>query len=151
MKQFPQHLVWAGAIIEHTRLIAVLIHDDLPTVYHCGKRVRLKRARHCAERVRRVISGYKFEGTKTEVLLEEKIGLRTLKNATELLARIEAVRADAQAKYGEVKTECEDGVVRVLGVRQIKGKTEGLGLAFSIGVLVVILAIFFFTGHLHFR
>lgn len=84
-----------------------------------------------AERVRRVIGGYEYDGTKTDVLLEEKVGLRTLKDAPALLARIETVRANAQRKYDEVKTGCDDGVVRVHGIRRIKGKTAGLGGTFS--------------------
>lgn len=84
-----------------------------------------------AERVRRVIAGYKFDGTKTDVLLQEKVGLKTLKNTSGLLARIEDARANARSKYAVVKSECDDGVVRVLGIKQVKGKTDGLGGTFT--------------------
>ena len=83
------------------------------------------------ERVRRVVQGYKFTGTQTETLLEEKVGLNTLKKADELLKRIEAAREEGRANYDDVRAEMKDGIVRVEGVKKIKEKTEGLGGAFA--------------------
>jgi adenine-specific DNA-methyltransferase len=44
-----------------------------------------------AERVRRAIKGYKFEGTQREELLNENVTLNTLKNPDKLLDQVEAV------------------------------------------------------------
>jgi adenine-specific DNA-methyltransferase len=84
-----------------------------------------------AERVRRVMAGYAFTGRQTEVLLEEKVTLTALKKAGELLARIEAAKQANAGLFDEVTSECKDGVVRVLGVKEVKGKTEGLGGSFT--------------------
>lgn len=84
-----------------------------------------------AERVRRVIQGYKFTGTKEEVLLEEKVTMTALKKAADMIKRIEAVKADNSKKFDDIKTECNQGVVRVIGKKEIKGKTGGLGGAFT--------------------
>jgi adenine-specific DNA-methyltransferase len=84
-----------------------------------------------AERVRRVVEGYTFEGTKSEPLLEEKIGLNTLKTAEELLKRIENAKAEGKKNFDDVEAKCEDGVVRVTGIKNVKGKTEGLGGSFA--------------------
>ena len=84
-----------------------------------------------AERVKRVIGGYAYTGTQTETLLEEKVGLNTLKKADSLLERIEAAKEQGKAEYDKVQSEMKDGVVRVLGVRNVAEKTEGLGGSFS--------------------
>ena len=83
------------------------------------------------ERVRRVIQGYPYQGTQAETILEEKVGLNTLKKADELLARIEAAREQGRAGYDDVRAEMKDGVVKVEGIKNIRGKTEGLGGAFT--------------------
>ena len=46
-----------------------------------------------AERVRRAIRGYAWEGTQRETLLEEKITLTQFKKADQWLAKVEAVKA----------------------------------------------------------
>jgi len=84
-----------------------------------------------AERVRRVIEGYTYQGVQAETLLEEKVGLNTLKKADELLARIEAAREQGRAGYDDMRAEMKDGVVKVEGIKNIQGKTEGLGGAFT--------------------
>ena len=84
-----------------------------------------------AERVRRVMKGYPFTGRQTEVLFEEKVTLTALKKADELLTRMEAVKQANAGKFDEITGECKDGVVRVLGVKEVKGKTEGLGGSFT--------------------
>jgi len=83
------------------------------------------------ERVKRVMNGYKFEGAKTVTLLEEKIGLSTLKNSQDLRDRIEKTKLRFKEKFDDIATKCEGGVVRVHGVSRIKGKCEGLGASFS--------------------
>ena len=84
-----------------------------------------------AERVRRVVQGYNYVGTQTETLLEEKVGLNTLKKADELLKRIEAAREEGRANFDDVRAEMKDGVVRVEGIKKVKEKTEGLGGTFA--------------------
>lgn len=84
-----------------------------------------------AERVRRVMKGYAFTGRQTEALLEEKVTLTVLKKADELLARMDAAKEANAGKFNDVTSECKEGVVRVLGVKDVKGKTEGLGGSFS--------------------
>jgi len=84
-----------------------------------------------AERVRRVIEGYKFTGTKEEILLEEKVTMTALRRADEILKRVEVLKTDSAKKFDEIKTECDQGMVRVIGKKEIKGKTEGLGGSFT--------------------
>ncbi len=84
-----------------------------------------------AERVRRVMQGYAYEGTQTETILEEKVGLNTLKKADELLKRIEAAKDAGKLAYDSVKAGMKDGVVTVEGIKKIEGKTDGIGGTFT--------------------
>lgn len=98
-------------------------HDEIERFNICQKVTR--------ERVRRVIQGYKFEGSTTETIFEEKIGLNTLKNPSACMQRIENARSEGSKKYDAVETKCDDGTVRVAGTKEIKGKTDPLGGTFS--------------------
>jgi len=59
------------------------------------------------------------------------VTLTALKKADELLGRMEAAKEANAGKFDEITGECKDGVVRVLGVKDVKGKTEGLGGSFT--------------------
>ncbi len=106
-----------------------------------------------AERVRRAIKGYAWEGTQRETLLEEKITLTQFKKADEWLAKVDAIkRAEGLAdesdskgdlleqaaskttkrkRFDKVETKIDDGVLRVEGVRRISEMAPGLGGSFT--------------------
>jgi len=105
-----------------------------------------------AERVRRAIKGYAWEGTQRETLLEEKITLTQFKKAAEWLARVDAIKRaeglgdagdqmdlEAQAapkpaqrkRFDKIETQIDDGVLRVQGVRRISEMAPGLGGSFT--------------------
>jgi adenine-specific DNA-methyltransferase len=102
-----------------------------------------------AERVRRAIHGYAWEGTQRETLLEQKITFTQLKKAETLLAQVEALKAregfvDAanpgdladqgstpQRRFDSIEAKVDDGVLRVDGVRRISERAPGLGGSFT--------------------
>lgn len=84
-----------------------------------------------AKRLTRIINGYKFVGAVSKILLEEKIGMSTLKNPAPLLDLIESAKASAGKKFDDIETKCTDGVVSVVGVNSIKAKTEPLNGFFN--------------------
>jgi adenine-specific DNA-methyltransferase len=84
-----------------------------------------------AERVRRVMKGYKFEGTQKEELLREPVTLNTLKNPDKQLKEIEAIENLEGHRFDRVKREIEDGVLVVTGEKQVANKTDGLGGEFT--------------------
>lgn len=114
-----------------------------------------------AERVRRAINGYAWEGTQRETLLEEKITFTQFKKAGEWLAKVEAIkRAEGLAEKGsqmeleaqsphpsplpagegaklkrkrfdKIETKMDDGVLRVEGVKRVSERAEGLGGGFT--------------------
>ena len=84
-----------------------------------------------AERIRRVIQGYKFEGTQKEELLREPITLNTLKNPDKVLQQVEGIANLEGHRFDRIKREIEDGVLVVTGEKQVASKTEGLGGEFT--------------------
>lgn len=84
-----------------------------------------------AERVRRVIEGYEFQGTQRNVLLEQKITYTRLKNAEKLLKEAEEIEAEAASRFDAIRKEVKDGIFVVTGEKQITECTEGLGGSFT--------------------
>lgn len=106
-----------------------------------------------AERVRRAINGYAWEGTQRETLLEQKITFTQFRKAPEWLAKVEAIKAregfgedddtqlplETQARtasgkrrrFDRIEVKVDDGVLRVDGVRRISERVEGLGGGFT--------------------
>jgi adenine-specific DNA-methyltransferase len=84
-----------------------------------------------AERVRRVIQGYKFTGNQRTELLSEKLTWTAFKKAAELLEKVESISILEGASYDSVKKEIKDGVLTVTGERKIEEKMPGLGGSFT--------------------
>jgi adenine-specific DNA-methyltransferase len=84
-----------------------------------------------AERVRRVIKGYKFEGTEREELLRDSVTYGALKNPAELIGRVEAIENLEAHRFDAVKKEVKDGELIVTGEKNVAKRTEGLGGEFT--------------------
>lgn len=84
-----------------------------------------------AERVRRVIKGYEFEGTQREELLHEKLNFTNLKKADKLLDQVTSIENLEGHRFDNIKKEVKDGELIVTGEKNIKDRTEGLGGSFT--------------------
>jgi len=85
-----------------------------------------------AERVRRVVNGYKFQGNQREELYNEKITWSNFsKKAATILEKVESVEQLEGAEFDKVKKEIKDGVLTVTGERKIEEKVPGLGGSFT--------------------
>jgi len=84
-----------------------------------------------AERVRRVIKGYKFDGTQREELLREGVTLNTLKDPDKLLKQAEAVENLESHRFARIKRELKDGEFILTGEKSATDKVEGLGGKFT--------------------
>ena len=88
-----------------------------------------------AERVRRVIGGYDFTGTaETELMPPEKVTWTTFgkdKARNTILERIESIETLEGANYDKIETKITDGVLTVVGQKQVKQKMPGLGGSFT--------------------
>jgi adenine-specific DNA-methyltransferase len=98
-----------------------------------------------AERVRRVMCGYGWQGTQREELLNEKLTWTQLQKADQLLAKVQAIkvregfadgdladRANAAARrFDNIATRVVDGALIVEGEKRIDERVPGLGGEFT--------------------
>jgi len=88
-----------------------------------------------AERVRRVIQGYKFEGTQREELLREQLNWTKLQKAAALLEKAESIEKFEGSGFDNVTKTVEGGALVVTGEKKITEKTEGLCGSFTFATL----------------
>jgi adenine-specific DNA-methyltransferase len=100
-----------------------------------------------AERVRRVIDGYAFEGNRREDLLREKLTWSKFQRADELLKKIDVIRSRegfsdgndlahaVERRFDKLNVKVEDGELVVEGEKRISERVEGLGGEFTFASL----------------
>jgi adenine-specific DNA-methyltransferase len=84
-----------------------------------------------AERVRRVINGYSFQGRQREELLKQSLTFSDLKKADKLLAQIASIENLDGHRFDKIEKKVKDGELIVEGIKAIKERTEGLGGSFT--------------------
>jgi adenine-specific DNA-methyltransferase len=84
-----------------------------------------------AERLRRVIKGYKFEGTQRTELLRQSLNWRVLTNAADLVHRVEGIENLEGRSYDRVTKQMKDDDLIVTGENTVTERTEGLGGNFT--------------------
>ncbi len=84
-----------------------------------------------AERVRRVINGYKYTGTQREELLRQKLTFSQLKKANQLLDQVALIEQQNEGRFDKVKATVKDGELIVTGEKAVAKKTDGLGGGFT--------------------
>ena len=84
-----------------------------------------------AERVRRVSKGYPFKGTQRDELLREPLTYSKLKNANALLEKVQRIETLDGPKYDRIKPTVKDGVLIVIGERDVAETATGLGGEFT--------------------
>ena len=84
-----------------------------------------------AERVRRVIQGYDFTGTKKTELLREKITWAKLKNANKLMNRLSSLENIYHTDYDRITKKVDDGELVVTGETKVLKRVKGLGGTFT--------------------
>lgn len=84
-----------------------------------------------AERVRRVIKGYAFEGKQRTELLREPVNFTALKKADKLLNSIAAIENLHGHEYDRITKKVESDTLIVTGERDVEEHVEGLGGSFT--------------------
>ena len=87
-----------------------------------------------AERVRRVIQGYAFQGNQREELLRKPLTFTDVKNAANqngLLAQIAGIENLEEHRFDKIEKKVKDGVLTVEGVKAITERVDGLGGTFT--------------------
>ena len=84
-----------------------------------------------AERVRRVINGYEYQGTQKEELLREKVNFATLKKSQKLLRQIEAIEELKKGRFDKITKTIKNDELLVVGEKRITERMECLGGGFT--------------------
>lgn len=84
-----------------------------------------------AERVRRVINGYAFEGKQKTELMREPINFTALKKAGKLLNSIAAIENLHGHEYNRISKKVENDTLVVIGEKDVEEMAEGLGGSFT--------------------
>ncbi|MDE2663771.1 MAG: site-specific DNA-methyltransferase [Gemmatimonadota bacterium] len=84
-----------------------------------------------AERVRRVIGGYAFAGTRKKELLREKITWSKLRNCRKITQAVEAIGNLHGHEYDRIRRQVKDGELVVTGETAVAERKEGVGGSFT--------------------
>lgn len=77
-----------------------------------------------AERIKKVIQGYNYEGNKKTEIASYSVNLTSLKSADKIIEKYNKLNQDE--KYSEVIIEANNGNISIAGTERITGKTEGI-------------------------
>ena len=78
-------------------------------------------------RIKNVIKGYEYNGTEKNTLFQEKININLFKSGQDFIEKIKAYKLKHKKQYDSFKNEFENKVFKLIGVKNIKDKKEGLG------------------------
>lgn len=84
-----------------------------------------------AERIRRVINGYEFHGTKREELLREKLTYRSFTKAAELVQKVDGIENLDRHRFDRITKKIKEGELIVTGEKAVEERAEGLGGTFT--------------------
>lgn len=81
----------------------------------------------CLPRTKKVIEGYDFIGTQSDILYEQKITWSEFNKAEEHLKKIEEIIEDKKDDYLIIKSEVKNGYLKIIGEKEKNGTYKGLG------------------------
>ena len=84
-----------------------------------------------AERMRRVIQGYDYQGKQKEELLRETITFTKFRQANRLMQDIQGLETMYGPSWDRIDKKIKDGVLTVTAERTVTERAEGLGGAFT--------------------
>lgn len=84
-----------------------------------------------AERMRRVMGGYSYEGKQRVELIKQSITLSDLKKADKILQHVASVENLESHRFDDIEKKVKDGVLLVEGVKNITERVDGLGGNFT--------------------
>jgi len=84
-----------------------------------------------AERVRRVMNGYPYQGTQKEDIFKEKLTWTRFQKAQETMQKVAGLEALHEGQYDRIKKEIKDGELVIYGEKTIEATMPGLGGSFT--------------------
>jgi len=96
-----------------------------------GSNGDVKKHRICTDitypRIYNVIKGHPFKGKDKTVLLEKRLTFSQFKNIEDILKEINDIIEKNKDKYDKIEKEYKDNTLKIIGVKEIDGKKDGLG------------------------
>lgn len=86
-----------------------------------------------AERIRRVIEGYEYTGKDKKTLFEKKLLTAQILSADKMAQIAEEAQAiidNSSSKYDKIDKEFKDNTLKIIGVKNIAERKEGIGGGF---------------------
>ena len=77
-------------------------------------------------RIKKVVTGYTFTGTKEDVLFEKKINLQLLEDSHTVFQKAQQLIEKNQKKYQKISTSFKDGVFKVTGEWDTEEGVDGI-------------------------
>jgi adenine-specific DNA-methyltransferase len=84
-----------------------------------------------AERIRRVINGYPFQGLRREELLRQRLTFTRLQKADLLLDRVAETESRESPRFDRIEKTVKDGELIVSGIHEAREEADGLGGYFT--------------------
>lgn len=85
-----------------------------------------------AERVKRIIGGYEYEGKQETEIFSKKLTVSALKNGAELLSEAQAAIETHKDEFDKIgNPTIKDSTLKVIGTKIFKERMDGLGGDFS--------------------
>ena len=84
-----------------------------------------------AERVRRVMQGYQFNGKQKTELFRKTINFTAFKKADEILSQVRSIENLQGQEFSRITKSIKNDVLVVVGEKDVIEKTEGLGGTFT--------------------
>jgi adenine-specific DNA-methyltransferase len=78
-------------------------------------------------RIKNVIEGYKFKGKNNTLLFEKKVTLSDLNKFDTIYEEFKDSIEENRENYDEIKREFKDNTLKIIGIKNITDKKEGLG------------------------
>jgi adenine-specific DNA-methyltransferase len=84
-----------------------------------------------AERARRIMKGYEYQGTEKTELLRETLNWRRLSDSTNLIQKVSAIENLEGHRFDRITKTVKDSDLIVVGEKTITERVEGLGGSFT--------------------
>ena len=80
-----------------------------------------------AERIRRVIKGYKYTGIKKSEIFRKRLNYSTIKSSKKLMKEIDIIIQENEHNFDRIVKKVSDNSLILIGENRIKKKVKGLG------------------------
>jgi len=78
-------------------------------------------------RIQKLLKGYNFSGNDKTIIFEKRLTFSKLENVDNILQDISETIENTGNQYNQIKKELREDIIKVIGIKNIKGFKDGLG------------------------